>query len=115
VTARAFSTAAVVAAQAAGERAYHEFLRVPALSAGLYVLEAGADDPQSPHRSDEVYVVSEGRGVLVVDGVEHPVEPGSIVYVPAGVRHRFERIAETLRVLVVFAPAEPPRAAGPPA
>ena len=42
----------VVADQAAGGRLYHEFLRVPDLSAGLYILEAGATDPQSARRQD---------------------------------------------------------------
>jgi hypothetical protein len=42
---------------------YLEFLRVPAMSLGLYVLPAGAIDPQSPHTEDEVY---EELAVLVV-------------------------------------------------
>ncbi len=35
---------------------YHEFLRRPSLSAGIYELPARATDPQRPHREDEVYV-----------------------------------------------------------
>ena len=46
-----------------GAPLYREFLRVPDLSAGLYVLEAGATDPQSPHTEDELYYVVAGRGV----------------------------------------------------
>lgn len=85
---------------------YHEFLRVPALSAGLYVLGAGATDPQRPHREDEIYYVTSGRGMIRVGTEERAVEPGSVVYVPPGVEHRFHSIQEELRVLVVFAPAE---------
>lgn len=85
---------------------YHEFLRVPALSAGLYVLAAGATDPQRPHREDEIYYVTSGRGLIRVGTEDRPVERGSVVYVPPGVEHRFHSIAEELRVLVVFAPAE---------
>jgi hypothetical protein len=33
---------------------YHEFVRTNDLSVGLYVLEAGATDPQGPHTEDEV-------------------------------------------------------------
>ena len=40
---------------------YREFLRVPAMSTGLYVLAAGATDPQSPHHEDEMYYVLRGR------------------------------------------------------
>lgn len=90
-----------------GER-YHEFLRVPALSAGLYALPVGGTDPQTPHREDEVYHVLQGRAALLVDGVDVPVARGSIVHVPAGVPHRFHSITEALLVLVVFAPAESP-------
>ena len=50
----------VEAAHAAAGKLYHEFLRVPDLSAGLYVLEAGASDPQSPHTEDELYYVISG-------------------------------------------------------
>ena len=34
---------------------YFEFLRVPAMSAGMYTLAADATDPQSPHKEDELY------------------------------------------------------------
>ncbi len=85
---------------------YHEFLRVPALSAGLYVLGAGATDPQRPHGEDEIYYVTSGRGMIRVGTEDHPVEAGSVLYVPPRVAHRFHSITEELRVLVVFAPAE---------
>lgn len=85
---------------------YHEFLRVPAMSAGLYALSAGAIDQQTPHQEDEVYYVLRGRAMLGVDRAEIPVGPGSIVYVPARVPHRFHAITEDLLVLVWFAPAE---------
>ena len=86
--------------------AYHEFMRVPALSLGLYVLDAGAIDPQTPHGEDEIYYVLEGRGRITVGDDDRPVGPGDTVYVAAGVEHRFHDIAEQLRLLVVFAPAE---------
>ncbi|MEZ4674484.1 MAG: hypothetical protein R2932_09590 [Caldilineaceae bacterium] len=46
---------------AAGGQRWHEFLRVPDLSMGLYVLPAGDTDPQQPHTEDEVYYVINGR------------------------------------------------------
>lgn len=83
-----------------------EFIRYPALSVGLYVLEAGQPDLQSPHTEDEIYYVVEGRGQLTVDDEVRPVGPGSVVYVPTAVRHRFHDITERLTLLVVFAPSE---------
>lgn len=96
--------------QAAGGRLYHEFLRVPDLSAGIYVLEAGANDPQSPHTEDELYYVVVGRGVVTVGSETRPVVPGSLVFVGATVPHRFHDIAERLELLVIFGPAEGDRA-----
>jgi mannose-6-phosphate isomerase-like protein (cupin superfamily) len=96
----------VEAARAAADRRYHEFLRVPDLSAGLYVLEAGATDPQSPHTEDELYHVVSGRAVVTVGDETRPVVPGSLVFVAATVPHRFHQIAERLELLVFFGPAE---------
>jgi mannose-6-phosphate isomerase-like protein (cupin superfamily) len=42
---------------------YREFLRIPAMSAGLYVLPAGGTDPQKPHHEDEMYYVIRGRAL----------------------------------------------------
>ena len=63
----------IVADHAARGRLYHEFLRVPDLSAGIYVLEAGATDPQSPHTEDELYYVVAGRAVVTVGSETRPV------------------------------------------
>ncbi len=87
-------------------RAYLEFLRVPSMSAGLYELPADAVDPQQPHSEDEIYYVVSGRAQIHVDGEDRPVGPGSVIFVAAGIEHRFHSIEENLSVLVVFAPAE---------
>ena len=90
-------------------RLYREFLRVPDLSGGLYVLEAGGTDPQSPHTEDELYYVIAGRGSITVGDERRPVQAGSLIFVPASVPHRFEGITERLDVLVFFGPAEDTR------
>lgn len=85
---------------------YHEFLRARDMSAGLYHLEPGSQDPQGPHQEDELYYVIRGRGAFEIDGNRIDVSPGSILHVPAKVLHRFVDVSEALDVLVVFAPAE---------
>ena len=107
---KAWQLSAVEQAQAAAGRRYHEFLRVPDLSAGLYVLEAGERDPQSPHSEDELYFVVTGRGRVTVGEEDRAVEAGSLVFVAANVAHRFHDITERLELLVVFGPAEGDRA-----
>jgi mannose-6-phosphate isomerase-like protein (cupin superfamily) len=100
----------VEAIRAGAGRLYEEFLRVPDLSAGLYVLEAGATDPQSPHTEDELYYVVRGRGRVTVGEEAREVGPGSLVFVAARVQHRFHDVVERLELLVVFGPAEGDRA-----
>lgn len=96
----------LIAARRAGSRRYREFLRVPAMSVGLYGLPAGGEDPQPVHAEDEVYLVVRGRATLRVAGEDRVMGPGSVAYVAAGVDHRFHSIEEDLEVLVLFAPAE---------
>jgi len=103
---RAYTVADLSAQRSATGDLYHEFLRVPAMSAGLYELAAGAEDPQEPHTEDELYYVVSGRARLQVGGEDVAVAAGSLVYVAATVEHRFHDISEALAVLVFFAPAE---------
>lgn len=94
------------AERAANEGAYLQFLRERNMSAGLYALDAGSIDPQQPHRQDEIYVVMTGRASITVGTETTTVARGSVVYVPAGVPHKFHHISEDLRVMVVFSPPE---------
>jgi len=90
---------------ASGKR-YLEFLSVPSMSAGVYVLPVGGTDPQHPHKEDEMYYVVRGRACMTVGGQQQFVQEGSVIYVGANVEHRFHDIEEELVMLVFFAPAE---------
>jgi mannose-6-phosphate isomerase-like protein (cupin superfamily) len=107
----AWELAEVEAVQAASGARYHEFLTVPHLSAGLYVLDPGDEDTQSPHTEDEIYVVMSGRAQMTVEDDDRPVGPGSLIFVAAGVPHRFHDVTERLVLVVAFGPAEGSRAA----
>jgi quercetin dioxygenase-like cupin family protein len=85
---------------------YREFLRVPAMSAGLYVLPAGGTDHQKPHREDEIYYVVRGRARFKAGSEDREVSAGSVIFVAAQLGHRFYDIEEELAMLVFFAPAE---------
>ena len=97
---------AASAERARAGKLYLEFLRVPALSAGVYVLPAGGSDLQKPHKEDEVYYVVRGSARMRVGSEEQAVKAGSVIFVAAEVEHRFFDIREELEVLVFFAPAE---------
>jgi mannose-6-phosphate isomerase-like protein (cupin superfamily) len=102
----AFEVDGLEAARSAASERYHEFLRRDSMSAGLYVLRARETDPQTPHNQDELYYVVSGSGRIRVSEHDRPVGPGSVVFVQAGVEHRFHSITRDLTVLVVFAPPE---------
>jgi len=87
---------------------YLQFLSDQNLSVGLYELKAGSIDPQKPHGEDEVYYVVSGSGSIRVGSEKSEVKPGSIVFVGAGVDHKFFDIKEDLSIIVFFAPAHNP-------
>lgn len=102
----AFTLSDLIAAREQSGELYHEFLHVPAMSAGLYQLAAGSVDPQEPHTEDELYYVVQGRAQIRVDHEDSAVSAGSLIFVAANVEHCFHTISEDLIVLVFFAPAE---------
>jgi len=57
---------------------------------------------QAPHEQDEIYVIVRGRGVLFHDGQRDAFETGDVMFVAAGVEHRFEDFSTDLAVWVIF-------------
>jgi mannose-6-phosphate isomerase-like protein (cupin superfamily) len=96
----------ISAERAQAGKLYQEFIRVPMLSVGVYVLAAGGIDPQKPHREDEIYYVVRGRARMRVGSEEQVVKAGSVVFVGGKVEHQFFDISEELELLVFFAPSE---------
>ena len=59
-------------------------------------------DLQTPHTRDEVYVVVSGSGDFVNDGVRRPFHAGELLFVPAGIEHRFENFNDDFATWVIF-------------
>ncbi|HEY0738209.1 MAG TPA: cupin domain-containing protein [Herpetosiphonaceae bacterium] len=59
-------------------------------------------DPQQPHKQDELYVVMAGSGEFVNGAERHPFGPGDVLFVPAGVEHRFENFSADFQTWVIF-------------
>lgn len=59
-------------------------------------------DPQQPHSRDELYVVAAGSGMFVNGDQRHPFKAGDVLFVPAGVIHRFENFTDDFVVWVIF-------------
>ena len=101
-----FDLPTISAARARAGKRYQEFLRAPAMSAGVYVLAPGSADLQKPHREDEMYYVVRGRARMRVGEQEHVVRAGGVIFVAAEVKHYFFDISEELELLVMIAPQE---------
>ncbi len=97
-----FTLAEIETAQAQSGRDYYEFLDEAALQAGVYLLPADSSDNQSPHAQDEIYYILAGEAQIMVDGVDVAVQEGDVVFVKAGIDHRFHTILSNLRTLVIF-------------
>jgi mannose-6-phosphate isomerase-like protein (cupin superfamily) len=101
----AFEMPELLQRQARSGQPFVEFLRVASMSAEIYAIPVGGVDRQTPHAEDEVYLVVRGKAVFRAAGEDRPVQPGTVLYVRAGLEHRFHSIVEDLAVLVLFAPA----------
>jgi len=82
-----------------GER-FVELFRHGSLSVELYAPRGV--DPQGPHTRDEVYAVVRGSGWFRNGNDRHRVGPGDVLFVPAGVVHRFEEFTDDMVVWVFF-------------
>lgn len=59
-------------------------------------------DPQTPHTKDELYIVISGNGTFVNGDVRHEFGAGDVLFVPAGVVHRFEDFSDDFATWVIF-------------
>lgn len=83
-------------------KSYLSFLNVDSMHCGVYHLKAGAKDSQQPHTEDEVYYVESGKAKFTYGDKETDVKPGTVLFVPAKMEHRFHSIEEDLTLLVFF-------------
>jgi mannose-6-phosphate isomerase-like protein (cupin superfamily) len=59
-------------------------------------------DLQTPHKQDELYVVINGSGDFLNNGKRTSFKPGDVLFVPAGVEHRFENFTDDFSAWVIF-------------
>jgi mannose-6-phosphate isomerase-like protein (cupin superfamily) len=84
---------------AAGER-FIEAFRHGSLIVELYAPRG--HDAQTPHTRDEVYFVLSGAGEFVHAGERRGFAVGDVLFVAAGVEHRFENFSDDLAAWVIF-------------
>ena len=59
-------------------------------------------DHQTPHSQDELYVIAAGQGRFVRDGETVVIRKGDVLFVPAGMKHRFEDFSDDFATWVIF-------------
>jgi len=80
-----------------------DFLKIRNLEAGIILLHPGEKDTQEPHSADELYYVIDGSGSMELGKTRRSVKKGSIIFVPAGMRHKFYGNKQDLVILYMFA------------
>lgn len=73
-------------------------------SLGVEIYAPRGFDPQNPHQKDEVYVIARGSGDFVSGDPAKRVRftEGDLLFVPAGVVHRFENFTDDFYAWVIF-------------
>ncbi len=59
-------------------------------------------DFQTPHTQDELYVIISGSGEFELAGEVMPFAVGDVLFVAAGVDHRFVRFSDDFATWVIF-------------
>ena len=59
-------------------------------------------DHQTPHKQDELYVIAAGSGNFFRGGVTVTCKTGDVLFVPAGMEHRFENFTDDFATWVIF-------------
>ena len=76
-----------------------------AFSKGDFELEFFAPrgkDYQTPHEKDEIYIIARGEGEFVKETERINFAAGDVLFVEAGIEHRFENFSEDFATWVIF-------------
>ncbi|CEO87738.1 MAG: cupin domain-containing protein [Dysgonamonadaceae bacterium] len=60
------------------------------------------------HPVDEMIIIDSGKGELIIEDQHYSLEPGMVLYAPAGVRHQCKNYAaESMKMYCFYIPALP--------
>ncbi len=74
---------------------------------GILSMEAGAEVPAHRDETEEYIYVLEGDGTITIDGTEHAVAPGTMIFMPANAEVSFKSGEKPLKAVQVFAGPDP--------
>ncbi|MDH3708257.1 MAG: cupin domain-containing protein [Cyclobacteriaceae bacterium] len=99
---RHFHLQELIVEQVTKQKRYLPFLDEGSISAGIYELRTHDEDRQQPHLMDEIYFILNGKSRFNVESQTTTLEAGDVLFVRAGLDHKFLDISEDLRTLVWF-------------
>lgn len=69
-------------------------------------ISAGEDIGEEVHDVDQFIRIEEGEGQSILDGVERDLTDGSVVVIPAGVRHNIKNTSQSdaLKLYTLYSP-----------
>lgn len=72
----------------------------------LMSLKAGEDIGEEVHNNvDQFFRIEQGRGKAVIGGVEHNIEDGSAVVIPAGTKHNIVNDGDSaMKLYTIYSP-----------
>ena len=72
---------------------------------GITVFDPGAAIPLHKHNCEESVLLLEGEAVAEIDGVEYPIRPGDVTFIPANIPHRFRNVSDSgvMKILWIYA------------
>ena len=59
-------------------------------------------DTQSPHKQDEIYMIASGKSQFYRNGETVECKTGDVLFVPAGMEHRFINFSDDFATWVIF-------------
>ena len=95
-----FASIADLRARCSDDKPFAEAVRHGSMLAELYAPRG--EDLQKPHAQDELYIVHRGEGVFVKGGERRRFAAGDVIFVGAGVAHRFEDFSEDFETWAIF-------------
>lgn len=78
---------------------FKDFIGTDGIEAGIILLHPNEEDKQEPHSVDEVYYIIKGDGYIEINGKDHPIKQGIIIFVPAAAKHKFHHNSQDLVIL----------------
>ena len=81
---------------------FRRILETENITLGIWKIEVGESDIQTPHERDEVYIILSGKAKLKIEGKVFEVSPNKIFFVKRDTEHNFFGIVEDVELIYAF-------------